>query len=66
MGSRLGIPVWTYMSRAEGLERLLQPTLAALDAATYGRPSLFAPGALKAVERAIEGARQRDAEAARS
>ena len=59
-GGRLGQPVWFYATRADGLERLLQPALEALDAATHGTPGLLAPRALAAMTRAIDDARERD------
>jgi hypothetical protein len=59
-GERLGLPVWFYASRAEGLTTLLKPAVEALNTATLGKPKLFAPGALAAMRRAIEDCETRD------
>jgi hypothetical protein len=57
---RLGLPVWFYASRADGLAALLNPAVEALNAATFGKAELFAPGALAAMRRAIDDAKARD------
>lgn len=59
IGPRLDSPVWTYATRADGLERLLQPAIAALDAVAP-EFSPAAASARSAVRRAIADARERD------
>jgi hypothetical protein len=56
-----GPPTWFYASRAEGLEIMIRPALAAFEAARRHSPSSpFVLSAQTALEQAIDDASERD------